>query len=126
MARSNSVSQQIDDILTTYTDEVHKTLKSELKEQADETKNNLRRNSPKRVRGTKKGAYAKSWDKKPLGDGFVVYNRNHYRLTHLLENGHVVRNGKGTYGRAPAIKHIEPELEEAERSLTLKLESRLR
>ena len=44
----------------------------------------------------------------------VVYSEKHYRLTHLLENGHVIRNKYGTYGRASAIKHIAPAAEAAE------------
>lgn len=55
------------------------------------------------------GDYAKGWGTKKQGEmDVVVHNRTDYQLTHLLENGHVVRNKKGTYGRAPAHKHIKP------------------
>ena len=38
----------------------------------------------------------------------VVHNTNHFQLTHLLENGHVVINLYGTYGRTNGKKHIKP------------------
>jgi hypothetical protein len=58
------------------------------------------------------GPYAKSWAKKKTRDGWVVYSRApHYRLTHLLENGHYVvdRNGvmRGYKEGKPHIKPIE-------------------
>jgi len=56
----------------------------------------------------------------------VVHNTKHYQLTHLLENGHVVRNKKGTYGRAPAIKHIAPVEEWANNELPNEIERSLR
>ena len=68
----------------------------------------LRTHSPKKY-----GDYQKGWSVKPYTEGknrgFIVYNRDHYQLTHLLEKGHAKRNG----GRVRAIPHIRP-VEEAE------------
>ena len=123
---NNSVSAQIDDILTTYADEVNDVMETTIEDEAKETAKKLKSSSPKRAKGSKRGAYARSWKVTKRGKTYIVHNAKHYRLTHLLENGHVVRNAKGTYGRAAPIKHIEPALNEAETELPLKLESRLR
>lgn len=72
----------------------------------------LKTSSPRRKRGG--GAYAKSWSQKNDPDyrgskkyGKVVYNKEHYRLTHLLEYGHpIVKNGKEV-GSAKEFPHIE-------------------
>ena len=60
------------------------------------------------------GKYSESWTVDTerhgrLGMSKVVHNEEHYRLTHLLENGHVSRNGTHrTFGRVPAYPHIAP------------------
>ena len=78
------------------------------KKAATETRKILKATSPKRYRGK----YASGWATKNLSEGqvttFVVYNKKVPGFTHLLENGHVIRNKKGKFGRAPAHKHIEP------------------
>lgn len=43
----------------------------------------------------------------------IVHNAKHYQLTHLLENGHALRDG----GRSRAFPHIAPVAEEAEKEL---------
>lgn len=62
------------------------------------------------------GPYARGWkvetrtDKahKQLSVTSTIHNTE-YRLTHLLEKGHVTRNGdRRTYPRTPAHVHIEP------------------
>ena len=58
------------------------------------------------------GDYERGWKVKTekedaTGYGFVVYNKDHPGLTHLLEKGHVERNQAGTWGRVPAYPHIE-------------------
>lgn len=79
-------------------------METAIKETATETVMKLRNTSP-----VKTGSYAKGWKVGTRrGSDYIVHNATDYQLTHLLENGHVIRNKKGTYGRAPAHKHIKP------------------
>lgn len=84
---------------------------------ARDTAQRLKNTSP-----THTGEYAAGWTYKKGGkgnrvsgvgavNGFIVHNRDNYQLTHLLEKGHVIKNKKGTYGRAPAYPHIAPAAE---------------
>lgn len=61
--------------------------------------------------------YNSSWavkqDTKKNSSTMIIHNKKHYQLTHLLENGHALRNG----GRTRAFPHIEPVAEEAEKEL---------
>ena len=72
----------------------------------------LKAKSPKSKRAMG-GAYAKSWayrkELMPFGyTSYTVYNLKHYQLTHLLENGHMIKNQHGSYGRTRPIPHIKP------------------
>lgn len=125
-AQKGSISAQIDDILMAYSSQVRQVAKEEFKNQADETKKMLRQSSPRNRKGSRRG-YAKDWDKKPNGEGgWVVYNRHTYQLTHLLENGHVIKNGVGKYGRVKPRKHIGPAEDAAAMRLPLRIKARLR
>lgn len=75
----------------------------------------LKETSPKDT-----GDYAKGWtyDKpdyySPSTKVRTVYNKTDYQLTHLLENGHMNRNGSRTEGKphiAPAEKQAVEEFE---------------
>ena len=64
------------------------------------------------------GKYAKGWtstkDGTRLGTVVTIYNKVP-GLPHLLEYGHVSRNGTGrTFGRVPGHEHIQPVAEEIE------------
>lgn len=73
--------------------------------------------SPVRAKGG--GAYQKSWamrkETNVRGDvtRVIIHNKKHYRLTHLLENGHQMRNGH----RSKEYPHIAPAQEQADRDL---------
>ena len=104
MAKTESVTAQMAELLDEVDKEVQQSAKKGIDTVSKESVQKLRNTSP-----IKTGSYAKGWSTKKQGDlDVVVYNRTDYQLTHLLENGHVIRNSKGAYGRAPAHKHIKP------------------
>lgn len=118
MARS--VSDQLAEILDGYDKEVREAVEKDIEQVAKDTAKKLRQTSPK-----ESGEYAKNWsvrnDRKSKTT--IVYNKAPtYRLTHLLENGHVVRNQYGTWGRTSAEPHIAPAEQEAVADLVRKVE----
>ena len=101
---NGTVENQMADIFDTVSKRVKGVMETAIKETATETVMKLRNTSP-----VKTGSYAKGWKVGTRrGSDYIVHNATDYQLTHLLENGHVIRNKKGTYGRAPAHKHIKP------------------
>lgn len=103
-----TVEQQMDKILTDYSKNVIRETNEAFETVSKEAVQKLKNTSPKRT-----GKYARSWTKKTEKGGSlktdtVVIHNKVYQLTHLLENGHIVRNAKGTYGRTNGIKHIAP------------------
>lgn len=101
---NESVAVQMQKLLDEVNKDVQESTKRNINAITKESVQKLRNTSP-----SKTGEYAKGWGVKKQGDmDSVVYNRLMPGLTHLLENGHVIRNKKGTYGRAPAHKHIKP------------------
>jgi hypothetical protein len=116
----------MDKILDSYSREVQEATNKAIDSVAKESASKLRDTSPRKT-----GDYAKGWKvKKERGrDGIqtvTVHNKTNYQLTHLLENGHVVRNKKGTYGRTRPIKHIAPVEEWAVDELPREIEERLK
>lgn len=122
---AESVSVQMNKIIDEYTRRVKNANRAAIQRVGRETANKLKSASPR-----KSGKYASGWRVKKIKDGgdvvdVVVHNVNAPGLTHLLENGHVVRNKKGTFGRAPAHKHIKPVEEWANNELPLEIEREL-
>ena len=55
------------------------------------------------------GSYRKGWRAKRVGSRWVIHNATDYQLTHLLEHGHVSRNGtQRTFGDVGQKVHIRP------------------
>jgi len=126
MANSNAFSVQLNNILDEYSKEVARATNNSIDVVAKEAVQKLKNTSPKKT-----GAYAKSWGlSRKRGHNrineVVVRNKDHYQLTHLLENGHVIINGRGEYGRAPAHKHIQPVEQWANSELPLEIERELK
>jgi hypothetical protein len=114
------LQSEMDKILKEYSGEVIGGIKVSAEEAGKEAVKHLRKTSPKRKKGG--GAYAKSWKLvksfNRLGIGSVtVFNEKHWRLTHLLENGHYSRSGKWV----SAQPHIAPAEEMAIKSFEEKV-----
>ena len=104
MAKTSSVEIQMEELFDEVSKRVKGVMETAMKETAKETAMKLRNTSP-----VKTGSYAKGWKVGTRrGSDYIVHNATDYQLTHLLENGHVIRNKKGEYGRTHPIKHIEP------------------
>lgn len=103
-------------------------------EAVDKAVDDIAIDSLKKLKATRSAHGSNVWRKYPLGwtikrklpskgknkgrKTAIVYNKDHYRLTHLLENGHVIKNGTGrTYGRTRAFEHIAPVNKEAQEKL---------
>ena len=102
MANYNSLID-IKSILNEYSNDIQEGITEKAIQIAEQGKNELRSNSPRRT-----GAYSKGWrvDKRQ-GRGYVhttIYNATNWQLTHLLEKPHLLRNGRKS---TPKI-HIAP------------------
>lgn len=128
--RPVDLSKAINDILSKYGDEVYTVIESSIDEVAEEAKDKLRAVTHFRNNAFN---YAESWvneklSGKPLTATRAVHNEKHYRLTHLLEKGHVVRNGTGRNKgkqRTDAFPHIAPVNDWANKELVQLVERKL-
>ena len=69
------------------------------------------------------GKYTKDWTHDVRGsrasaitglNGYSVYNKKNYQLTHLLEKGHQLRRGGRSLGEVKPIEHVAPVQEKIE------------
>lgn len=125
---SLNFSREVQKLLEEYAEESVEAVT----EAVDET----RKAAVKRLRAVSRdtfgaGDYSKGWtsaiEKDRLGASAVVYGKTPTSsLAHLLEHGHVSRNGTGrTFGRVPAYPHIEEINEWAQEDVIRRVEEKL-
>lgn len=100
-----SVTRQLEKILDDYAEKVNARSDKIMRQVSRETAQDLKATSPRRKSGG--GAYAESWAVKKVKGRYVVHNKEHYRLTHLLNNDHDIYNKYGgPYGQRLGDDHI--------------------
>lgn len=94
---------EVMEALNSYAVGVNEAMQKVLPNVAKEAAKQLQNNSPHRT-----GKYASGWRQKTTSGALdvqaVVYNAKAPGLSHLLEHGHLLRNGK----RSRAVTHIKP------------------
>ena len=106
---ADAIMEQLDEYKDLAADEMKKAVKAAGKTVKEE----INHSAP-----VKTGRYAKSWTSRTTAETssdieVTVYSPNRYMLAHLLENGHVKRNG----GRTRAFPHIAPAEKKGEEQL---------
>ena len=103
----DGLSDAIAEILGRYADGVTRDVNDCVRQTAKAGVKALRETSPVRT-----GKYAKGWaaqfENGRLGTTATIYNGDYPGLVHLLEHGHVGRNGTGWQGFVPAHVHVAP------------------
>ena len=102
------VSKELAEILEEYHGELDDAIETVFSDVARETKAMLKSTSPRTEGGGKH--YANGWavNINKRSKTTTVYNKTKPGLTHLLENGHQVRNQYGTYQPLSGTPHIKP------------------
>lgn len=128
---SKTVEAQMDKILAEFADEEMDAIESQFESAGELALTTVKELSP---RGH--GKYADGWTLQKTGKhakgsfiggnvSVTVYNKTKYRLTHLLNNGHVIANQYGRYDRWEGDNHIGRSEERAERLLMQSLKEKL-
>ena len=116
----DKLNSTINAMLTDYAAEVQHDVDEVAKKLGKAGANALRQKSREVFPVDKKrkttGKYAQGWtytvDSQRLSTSVTIYNK-HPGMPHLLENGHVTRNGTGrVFTQTPAHPHIAPVAEE--------------
>lgn len=116
------LTDAIKDVFDTYGMDVTRAATTSCKEVAKQAVRELKARSPRLT-----GDYARTWTYKQtrltrLGAEYTVYNRDNYRLTHLLEKGHAKAGG----GRVAPRVHIAPVEQEANKKVEQDIKERIR
>jgi hypothetical protein len=97
----NEIAKEIAKQVELYTEEVKEKVEDIKKTIAKELVSDIKHGSPEKT-----GSYVKGWGIKSTPKKLIVHNKTDYQLTHLLEYGHVKKNGGRTEGK-PHIRTAE-------------------
>lgn len=127
-----NIDKAIKEVLEEYGDDVYEVLGEAVDQVADEGVKKLESVRRFSRKGNPTGEYSRDWvaDVEPvgrLGQKRVIHNLEHYRLAHLLEKGHVSRNGTGrVFDPVPAYPHIKPVEEWVQEELPKRVEEMIK
>lgn len=98
------IEYEISKMLNDYSDEI--------KEKTHRLAQKTALDGAKKLKGKGNGRWIKynsGWGITKKGEAYVIHNKKHYQLTHLLEFGHISANQYGRYStRVRAYPHIAP------------------
>lgn len=116
------VSKEIGAMFVTYGQQVNDVIDEAMMTVAKEAEEDLKKVTKFNPQRTPTGKYSADWTLgvepvKRYSRKIVVYNEDHYRLTHLLENGHALKRGGRKIGEVQAYVHIYPVNEKTQKNL---------
>lgn len=119
---ADELAEAIGKELGDYFDDITEDVKNAVEVTTRECVAEIKQRSPKRT-----GNYSRSWTATEVFNRrgsirFTVHNKKHYRLTHLLEDGHAKKNG----GRVEGTPHIAPAEQNAEKNLIKRIEEAIK
>lgn len=107
--KADDLAKTVSQVLKEYEGATIEAMKKAVDRTSKQAVRDLKASSPKRT-----GAYSRDWASKKRKKtnewayAKTVYNKKHYRLTHLLEKGHRKVNG-GMVAARPHIAKVEQE-----------------
>lgn len=124
--KPDELQKVVIDYLNNYKEDIDEDVIETVDEITKQARDELKQTSP-RGKGNRSNPYYKGWaiklSKRRSGVYHkVIWNKTNYQLTHLLEFGHVTRNG----GRSKAIPHIRPIEQKYNVEFVDKLEKKIR
>lgn len=111
----DNFAKEVEKILDEYSGEISDNLDDIIKKMGQKGSQLLRNESSKafpKGQGQSTGNYAKGWtatfQKNRLYASVTIHNKKNAGLAHLLEHGHVIRNGGRDTGKYSGKQHIAP------------------